>query len=105
MRLVRGIPLVRLIFLAQVAILAGRHLTKLDVAEHRRLAALVAKGRGRPSNLSRRERNELSALVARLEPRLFAGSAVDAVSPLPIPKRMLYGNKRNPARVAADKKA
>lgn len=99
-RLARGIPVLELLMVAQVAILARRHVSKLDGAERRRLAALVREGHGRPSRLSRNDADELRALVAKLEPRLFAGSALDKLSPLPIPKRVLYGRRGNPARIA-----
>lgn len=99
-RLARGIPVLELLMIAQVAMLAGRHVGKLDGAERRRLAALVRDGHGRLSRLSPNDADELRALVAKLEPRLFAGSALDKLSPLPIPKRVLYGRRGNPARIA-----
>ena len=77
--------------------LAKDHLTKLDSTERRRLVALVARARGRTGSLSRSERDELGALVAKLEPRLFAGSAADRLSPVPVPKRLLYGPRRKTA--------
>jgi hypothetical protein len=56
--------------------------------------ALVRAGRGRPSNLRRAERQELQDLVAKLEPRLLAGEAVDRLSPVPLPQRLVYGRRR-----------
>jgi hypothetical protein len=99
-RLARGIPVLELLMIAQVAVLAGRHVSKLDRIERRRLAALVREGRGRAAQLSRGDADELRALVAKLEPRLFAGSALDKLSPVPLPKRVLYGRRSNPARIA-----
>lgn len=83
--------------------LAKDHLEKLDSTERRRLVALVARARGRVGSLSKSERDELGALVAKLEPRLFVGSAADRLSPMPAPKRLLYGPRRKAA--VADERA
>lgn len=101
-RLARGVPVVALLSAAEVARLAGEHLWKLDAAERRRLAQLAGRLRHGPGSLSRREREELGALVAKLEPRVFAGSAARKVSPLPLPKRVAYGPKGSHARAVAD---
>lgn len=100
-RLGRTIPIVQLWTIANLALLAGRHAAKLDGAERRRLADLVRRGRGRPSRLSTGEREELHRLVAKLEPRLFLGSAASRLSPAPLPDRLLYGRRGTPAREAA----
>ncbi len=81
---VRRIPILRLLFLAELALVAGRHLQHLTPDERRRLAALVRRGR----HLSPREREELRTLVAKLDARAFAGSVADRVSPLPLPRRL-----------------
>jgi hypothetical protein len=91
-RLVRGIPVLALLSAGEVAMLAKDHLAKLDAAERRRLIALVARARGRPGSLSEPEREELGMLVAKLDPRLFVGSAAERLSPVPVPKRLLYGS-------------
>jgi hypothetical protein len=90
-RVMRGIPVVALLSAAELASLAKEHLAKLDPAERRRLLALVARARGRPASLSESERSELGVLVAKLEPRRLAGAAADRLSPVPVPKRLLYG--------------
>ncbi len=92
-RLARGVPVVALLGAAEVAKLAKRHLTLLEPAERRRLLALMARARGGAGALSEGERAELAALVAKLEPRLFVGSAADRFSPVPVPKRLLYGRR------------
>jgi hypothetical protein len=97
-RLARGIPVVGLLSAAEVARLARGHLAKLDSAERRRLVQLVGKLRGGTGSLSTAERHELSALVAKLEPRAFAGSAASRFSPVPVPKRLLYGPRGSSAR-------
>jgi hypothetical protein len=78
-RLVRRMPFFRLLAIAQLALLARRHLQQLTPVERRRLGELVRRGR----NLSPAEKDELRALVARLEPRAFAGAAANALSPFP----------------------
>jgi hypothetical protein len=95
----RRIPVLKLLALAEVAVLARDHLSKLDPAEWRRVAELIRIGRGRPSHLSPRQRQELQNLVAKAEPRLFAGAAIEKLAPVPVPKRLLYGPKsRRPKR-------
>ncbi len=104
-RLSRGLPLVQLWTAGQLALLAGRHLSNLDGPQRRRLATLVGRGRGRPSKLSDAEATELRDLVQRLQVRVFAGDAVSRLSPVPVPKRVRYGKRESPARVAvADRK-
>ncbi|HWF24272.1 MAG TPA: hypothetical protein VG275_02420 [Solirubrobacteraceae bacterium] len=87
----RRIPILKLLAVAEIIVLARDHITKLSPAEWRRVIELIRIGRGRPSNLSPRQRNDLQALVAKAEPRIFAGDAVDKLSPVPVPKRLLYG--------------
>jgi hypothetical protein len=81
---VRRIPIIRLLFIAELALVAGRHVQHLTPDERRRLAALVRKRR----ELTPSERDELRDLVGKLDPRAFAGSVVDRVSPLPLPRRL-----------------
>jgi hypothetical protein len=95
-RLLRGVPVLALLSAAEVAMVAKEHLVKLDSTERRRLVALITHARGRPASLSDSEREELGALVAKLEPRVFAGSAAERLSPVPVPKRLLYGANGGP---------
>jgi hypothetical protein len=99
-RISHGVPVARLLLLAEVAIVAGGHIGRLDGAQRRRLVALLARSRGRPSSLSAAERRELAYLLARLEPRLFFATAVRRLSPVPLPKRLLYGPRGSTARAA-----
>ena len=92
----RRLPVLSLISIAEVAMLARDHVERLTPAERRRLVVLIRTGRGRPSNLGRRERAELEALVAKLEPRLLAGRAAERLSPVPLPQRLVYGTHRRP---------
>ena len=84
----------KLLAAAELAILARNHVLFLDRGERRRLLELIRIGRGRRRNLSEPERDELSDLVAKLEPRLLAGHAVDKLSPVPIPRRLVYGSRK-----------
>lgn len=93
-------PVARVLLVAQLAILAQRHLSRLGPAQRRRLFVLLVRTRGRPHSLPAGEQRELLYLLARLEPRLFFGTAVRRVSPVPLPKRLLYGRRGSAARVA-----
>jgi hypothetical protein len=88
---VRRIPVVVLLSAAEVAVLAKDHYQRLSPAERRRLLALIKVGRGRTNRLTARERNELEALLAKLEPRRLFGDAAGKLSPVPIPRRLRYG--------------
>jgi hypothetical protein len=96
---IRRVPVLKLLSIAEVAMVARNHLERLTPAERRRLVVLMRAGRGRPSNLRRAEREELRELVAKLEPRLLAGEAVDRLSPVPLPNRLVYGRHRPDRRV------
>jgi hypothetical protein len=90
----RRVPVLKLLAAAEIAVLARDHIRRLNRQERRRLVELVRIGRGRPGNLSDAEREELSVLIARMEPRLLAGRAVERLSPLPLPRRLVYGPRR-----------
>jgi hypothetical protein len=90
----RRVPVFKLLAAGEVLLLAREHVKGLTPGERSRLIELVWVGRGLPSNLSERERQELTALIAKLEPRLLAGEAVNKLSPLPLPQRLVYGSSR-----------
>src|SRR3954452_10906580 len=96
----KRIPIFKLLALAEIAILAKSHLERLTADERRRLFQLVRTSRGRGGNLSQAERDELARLVTKMEPRAFAGAAVDHLSPVPLPKRVTHGPKRDRDRAA-----
>jgi len=79
---VRHIPVARLIIVAEVAMLAGEHVGRLEPKERRRVLELLRRGRGRPSRLTQRERAELAMLVAKAEPKLFAKAVAKKFSPI-----------------------
>ena len=99
-RLSHGIPVARLLLAGELALIAHRHLTRLDRVQRRRMFTLLARSRGRARRLSVAERGELALLLARLEPRLFLGTAIRRLSPVPVPKRVLYGRRGSAARAA-----
>lgn len=90
----RRLPVVKLLFLAELALVARDHYGRLTPDERRRLVTLVREGKGRGRNLSPEDREELAGLVAKVEPRRFAGLAIDRFSPVPLPKRMVHGAKK-----------
>jgi hypothetical protein len=85
--MLRRLPLARVVILAEVAILAKDHFERLTPPERRRLVVLVKDARGRPSHLSDRERRELEALIAKVEPKVFASHAAQKFSPLPTKRK------------------
>lgn len=90
----RRLPVLKLVSVAEIGLLARDHVQRLTPAERRRLLALMRIARGRPSRLARSERDELAGLVAKLEPRLLAGEAIDRISPVPLPRRVVRGPRR-----------
>ncbi|MBV8941968.1 MAG: hypothetical protein JO240_09570 [Solirubrobacterales bacterium] len=90
----RAIPVARLLLAAEIVLLAHDHVAHLDPAERRRIVQLVRKGHGRRRNLTESERDELAALVAKAEPRLFVGHAAQTLSPMPLPKWIVEGRAR-----------
>jgi len=78
LRTAKQLPLLRLVALGELALLAHRHFRALTPKERRRLVELAR----RPHKLSPRERKELRALAAKLEPGSFARSAARTVSPI-----------------------
>jgi hypothetical protein len=90
----KRLPVLKILAIGEIALAARSHAMRLDAGERRRLVELVRTGRGRPSKLSDAERAELRELVAKAEPRLFAGTVADALSPLPLPRRLVHGPRK-----------
>jgi hypothetical protein len=90
----RQIPIVRLIALAEIVVIARDHVDRLEPQERRRIVELLRIGRGRPQKLSPEERDELHDLVAKAEPRLFAGEVAQQLSPVRLPNRVVRGRKK-----------
>lgn len=89
----KRLPVLKVLAAAEVALLAREHMMKLDRQQRRRLFQLIRAGRGN-RRLSEQERDELAALVATMEPRLLVGHAVKRLSPVPLPRRFVYGARR-----------
>jgi hypothetical protein len=92
-RAARAVPIARLLAAAQVVLLARRHWHRLDPDERRRLIALVRRARGRSRNLSPGDQAELARLIAKADPRLFAGLVAQKFSPVPLPLRGVRGRR------------
>jgi hypothetical protein len=90
----RHLPIVRLLAIAEVVLVAQDHVTMLEPRERRRIVELLRIGRGRPQNLSPAEREELSELVAKAEPRLFVGEVAERLSPFKLPGRVVRGPQK-----------
>jgi hypothetical protein len=90
----RRLPVFKLLAVGEIALLARSHFIRLDRQERHRMIELMRKGHGRTRNLSDAERDELQGLVAKTEPRLFAGLAADRLSPVPLPRRITHGPRR-----------
>ena len=71
----------RILILAEVALAIKRHLDLLDADEKDDLQRLVKKSKGKPSNLSARERRRLSELVSKVEPSDFVREAATMAVP------------------------
>ncbi len=62
-----------LLAIAEGLVAVRNHLTdRLTEKERKRLVEIVRSSKGLPTNLSDRERKELSALIAKVEPRELA---------------------------------
>lgn len=83
--------MVKLLAAAELALLAREHLSRLSPNERRRLVVLVRVGRGRRSRLTEDERTELEGLLVKLQPRRLVGEAIDRLSPVPLPSRLVFG--------------
>jgi hypothetical protein len=78
--MLQRLPWFRIVAIAQIALVARRHLGLLEPEERSRLARLVRDSRGRPlRNLTADDRAELLRLVRKLEPGAFGRSAFGAV--------------------------
>ena len=72
----------RILVLANVALAIKRHLDLLEAGEKRELAGLVRRSKGRPSNLSKAERDRLRGLVEKVEPTDLVREAAESVAGL-----------------------
>lgn len=78
----RWSPWARIIAVAEIAVLVKRHLDNLGPGELGEMKDLLAKSKGRPGNLSDRERKRLAVLAKKVEPAAFAKTATMRAMPL-----------------------
>jgi hypothetical protein len=69
--MLRRMPFLKLLAVAQTVLLARRHLLQLSGDDRRRLRELVMRGKG----MNAAERDELRRLLSKLEPTAFAAAA------------------------------
>jgi hypothetical protein len=100
----KRLPIFKLLAIGELAILANHHMRRLNDQERHRLFELIKTSRGRSGNLTEAERKDFAALVAKMEPRLFAGLAADKLSPFPLPKRFTQGPKHERERRAQEQR-
>ncbi len=81
-RSLRRMPFLKLLAVAQIVLLARRHLQRLDAGDRHRLSELVRRGR----RMDRSERDEMRRLLGKLEPRALAAATADSFSPVPLPR-------------------
>lgn len=72
----------RLIAAAEVLMLLKRHVDNLRPGELAELRGLIAKSKGKPGNLSERERRRVREIVKRLELGPFAREAGSKAVPI-----------------------
>jgi|tagenome__1003787_1003787.scaffolds.fasta_scaffold20024456_2 hypothetical protein len=82
-RLMKKMPLFRLLAIGKTALLARRHLRRLEPRDRQRLLELVRKGR----RMQPGERDELRRILAKLGPGEFAYATANAFSPVRLPRR------------------
>ena len=87
----RRLPMLEIVLAGQVTLLAREHFERLTPRERHRIFVLLKSCHGRIAQLSEPDGAELSALITKIEPRLFAESALRTLSPLPLPNSTVRG--------------
>lgn len=83
----RFIPWVWPIYVARSAWAAGSHVSgRLTPRQRERVWYLLRRSKGRPSNLTAKQRTELRRLLDKIEPVAVAQAIAAELSPLPWPK-------------------
>jgi hypothetical protein len=96
-RTARFATLGRVLLAADLGRVLLRHVGLLSPQERRRLARLAGRGIARRGRLGAGERRELRVLIAKLRLRMMLGTAVKRISPVPLPKRLLFGPRKRAA--------
>jgi hypothetical protein len=83
----RMLPWMWPVYAARSAIAAGGHVgNRLTPRQRKRLLYLIRRSKGRPSNLTPKQRAELKRLLGKIEPIALAQAVAAELSPLPWPK-------------------
>ena len=80
--MLKKIPFFKILAVAQIMLLARRHLRGLTRDDRRRLMELTRRG----TKITPAERAEMRELVAKFEPRAFALGAANRISPVRLPR-------------------
>jgi hypothetical protein len=91
--MLKRLPVLKLLAIAQILLMARRHVARLDAADRRRMRELLAHGL-HDHHLDGDERHELADLIRKAEPRAFVGGTLDHLSPVPLPKRVTHGSRK-----------
>jgi hypothetical protein len=83
----KRLPLTEFVILAEIAFLAKQHYERLTPKERRRIVMIVRESGGHPSNLTDGQRREFMELISKAEPRTFAMTAAQKLSPLSLKRR------------------
>jgi len=75
-RALYALPWMRLVLVAQALMSTKRHYDKLTPAERADLKRILAESKGRPKNVSQKDRERLRVLVANMEPGSLARDLV-----------------------------
>ena len=94
MKAVSALSVAKLLAAARIAMLARRHWHRLEPTERQRLVTLMRTAGGRRGRLSSEEWTEMAHLVAKADPRGFAGLVAERFSPVPLPRRVVRGKRR-----------
>ena len=81
----RAVPIAWALVVAEALVATKRHLDDVPARTRRRLLELVKKSKGRPSNLTREEKRELTKLVGELRPFALGRTLVGVASPVRVP--------------------
>ncbi len=83
----RAVPLMWAFAVAEALAATRRHFASVDPATRRRAVALARKSKGRPSNLSAREKQELRRLVGEMDLWALSKELAAVASPVGMPGR------------------
>jgi hypothetical protein len=83
----RAVPLMWAFAVAEALAATRRHFASVDPKKRRRAVELVRKSKGRPSNLSKQEKQELRRLVGEMDLWSLSKELAAVASPVGMPGR------------------